>query len=64
MIYGSETRPLLVDVRLMFEKAEMQMVRWMCGISMEDRTHKELRRLVGVQPITTVNRNGRLRWCG
>ena len=37
MIYRSETRPLLVDVGLKFERAEMQMIRWMCGISMKDR---------------------------
>ena len=35
MTYGSETRPLLVDV-LKFERAGMQMIRWMCGISMKD----------------------------
>ena len=61
MSYGSETRPLLVDVALKFERAEMQMIRWMCGISMKDRrANKELRRLVGVEPITS----GRLRWYG
>ena len=39
------------------------MIRWMCGISMIDRrTNEELRRLVGVEPITTVIRSGRLRW--
>ena len=27
MTYGSETRPLLVDVGLKFERAEMQMIR-------------------------------------
>ena len=33
----------------------MQMIRWMCGISLKDRMiHEELRRLVGVEPITTV----------
>ena len=37
MTYGSETRPLLVDVGLKFERADMQMIRWMCGISMKDR---------------------------
>ena len=37
MTYGSETRPLLVDVGLKFERAEMQMIGWMCGISMNDR---------------------------
>ena len=61
MTYGSETRPLLVDVGLKFERAEMQMIRWMCGISMKDRrTTEELRRLL----ITTVIRSGRLRWYG
>ena len=48
MTYRSETRPLLVNVGIMFERAERQMIRWMCGISMKDRrTNKELRRLVG-----------------
>ena len=31
MIYGSKTRLLLADVGLKFERAEMQMIRWMCG---------------------------------
>ena len=61
--YGSETSPLLIDVGLKFERAEMQMIRWMCGISLKDRrTNEELRRLVGV--ITTFIRSGRLRWYG
>ena len=60
MSYGSETRPLLVDVEVKFESAVMQMIRWMCGISMKDRRiNEELRRLVGVEPITTV-----IRWYG
>ena len=49
MTYGSEIRPLLVNVGLIFERAEMQMIRWMCGISTKHRrTNEELRRLVGV----------------
>ena len=31
MTYGNETRPLLVDVGLRFERAELHMIRWMCG---------------------------------
>ena len=55
----SETMPLLVDVGLKFEREEMQMIRWMCRISMKDRrTNEELRRLVGVEAITTVIRSG------
>ena len=34
LTYESEARPLLADVGLMFERAEMQMIRWMCGVSM------------------------------
>ena len=63
MTYGSETRPLLVDVGLKSERADMQMIRWRCGISLKDRrTNEELRRLVGVEPITTFIGSGRLRW--
>ena len=36
MTYGSETRPLLADVGLKFERAEMQMIRWMGGVSLKD----------------------------
>ena len=47
LTYGSETRPLLVDVGLKFERAEMQMIIWMCDISMKDRrTNEELRMMV------------------
>ena len=59
MTLGSETRLLLVNVGLKIERAEMQMIKWMCGVS-----SVELRRLVGVEPITTVIRSGRLRWYG
>ena len=49
MNYESRTRILLLDVGLKFERAEMQMIRWMCGVSMKDRrTNEELRKLVGV----------------
>ena len=63
MPYGSETRPLLVDVGLKFERTDMQMIRWMCSVSMKDRrTSKELRRLLGVETISTVIRSGSLGW--
>ena len=65
MTYGSETRPLFADVALKFERAEMQMIRWMCDVSLKDRrTSEELRKLVGHEIITTVIRSGRLRWYG
>ena len=55
MTYGTDTDPLLADVELKFERAEMQMIRWMCGVSMKDRmTSEAFRKLVEVEPITTV----------
>ena len=63
MTYGSEARRLLVDVGLKFERADIQMIRWMCGVSMNDRrTSKELRRLLGVESIITVIIIGSLVW--
>ena len=50
--------------KLQFERAEMQMIRRMCCVSMKDRTSEELRKLVGVKPITTVISSDRLRWYG
>ena len=44
-----------------FERAEMQIIRSMCVVSMKDRrTSEELSIMAGVDPITT----GRLRWYG
>ena len=49
MTYGSETRPLLADFGLKFERAEMQMIRWMCAASLKDRRmSEELRKMVGL----------------
>ena len=54
--------PLLADVWLKFEGAAMRMIRWKCVVSMKDRmTSEELRKLVGLEPITTAIRSGRLR---
>ena len=56
MTSGSKTRPLLADIGLKFERAEKQMIIWICGIPLNDRiTSEELRKLAGVQPITTCH---------
>ena len=61
MIYGSVTRSLLAHVGLKFGRAEMQIIRWMCDVSMKYRkASEELRKLVGIEHITTVIRSGRL----
>ena len=42
----------------------MTIIIWMSGVSLNDSTSEDLRKLVGVQPITTVIRSGILRWYG
>ena len=59
LIYGSEAMPLLADVWLKFEGAAMRIIRWKCVVSMKDRTSEELRKLVGLEPITTAYHNCR-----
>ena len=41
MTYGSEIMPWLVDVWLKFKRADMYMIRWMCGVSLKDRRTSE-----------------------
>ncbi|KAK9158673.1 hypothetical protein Scep_005247 [Stephania cephalantha] len=46
-------------------KEEMRMLRWICGKTRKDRIRNiEIQRQVGVAPIDTKIREGRLRWFG
>ena len=44
------------------ERAEMRMVRWMCGVSLREKTNAELRESMGIEKISDVMRRSRLRW--
>ena len=47
------------------ERAEMMMVRWMCGVSLKDKKlSEELRHRLGIESVSDVMRRGRLRWFG
>ena len=65
MIYGSETWPMRVEHESKLERAEMRMVRWMCGVLLSERiTSKNLRERMGIEEIGIVVRRNRLRWFG
>ena len=65
MIYGSETWTMNVEQQRRLERAEMRMVRWMCGVSLRERkTSDELRRMMGIEPVVDVVKRSRLRWMG
>jgi len=37
MLHGSETWPIRKENEVAFQRAEMRMVRWMCGVKLQDR---------------------------
>ena len=48
MLHGSETWPVRKENVVTLQRAEMRMVRWMCGVKLKDRLpSKELRERLG-----------------
>jgi len=41
MLHGSETWPVRKENVVALQKAEMRMVRWMCGVKLKDKTPKQ-----------------------
>ena len=65
MLYGAETWPMTKEDVKLLERTEMRMLRWMAGVSRsERRTNQTIRTAFGVQPISLVVRQHRLRWFG
>ena len=65
MTYGSETWATKEEHCEKMERAEMRMIRWMCGVSLsENRPSAELKQWLGVTSICEVVRRNRLRWYG
>ena len=55
MLHESETWPVRKENVVALQRAEMKMVRWMCGIKLKDRLpSKELRERLGVDDIALV----------
>ena len=61
MIYGSETWAVNAEQEAKLERAEMRMVRWICGVSLREKTNAELRESMGIEKISDVMRCSRLR---
>jgi len=62
MLHESETWPENV---VALQRAEMRMVRWMCGTKLKDRfPSKELRDRLDINGIALVLQQNRLRWYG
>jgi len=65
MLHGSETWPVRKENVVALQRAEMRMVRWMCGSKLKDRlSSKELRERLGIDDIALVLQQNGLRWYG
>ena len=65
MLHGSETWPERKENVVALQRAEMRMVRWMCGVKLKDRLpSKESIERLGIDDIALVLQQNRLRWYG
>jgi len=65
MLHRSETWPVRKENAVALQQAEMRMVRWTCNVKVKDRVpSKELRERLGIDNITLILQQNRLRWYG
>ena len=65
MLHESETWPVRKENGVALQQAEMRMVKWMCGVKLQDRIpSKGLRERLGLDDIISVLQQNRLRWYG
>jgi len=65
MLHGSETWSVRKENEVALQQAEMRMVRWMCGVTLQDRVpSKGLREILGLDDIISVLQQNRLQWYG
>ena len=63
MLHGSETWPVRKENVVALQRAEIRMVRWMCGTKLKDRfPSRQLREILGIDDITLELQQNRLRW--
>ena len=65
MLYGMETTSLKKTEEKKMDVAEMRMLRWMCGVTREDRIRNDyIRGSTNVVKVSKKAQKGRLRWYG
>jgi len=54
-----------VEHELKLNRTEMSMIRWMCGVKLNERKKsEELRELSGLEPVRMMINKSRLKWFG
>ena len=65
MLYGTEATSVKKADEKKMDVAEMRMLRWMCGVTQEDKIRNEyIRGSTKVVEVSKKMQEGRLRWYG
>ena len=64
LMHGSETWPMKVEHELKLNRTEMSMIRWMCGVKLNERRKVKNSELLGLEPVSLMIKKSRLRWFG
>jgi len=64
MLHGSQAWSVRKENVMALQRAEIIMVRWMCGVKLKDRLPKELRERLCIDDIALALQQNRLRWYG
>jgi len=65
MLHGRETWLVRKENEVALQRAEMKMIRWICGMKLQDRIpSKKFRKRLGLDDIISVLQQNRLRWYG
>jgi len=65
MLHGSETWPETKENEVALQRAEMRIVRWMCGMKLQDRIpSKGLTERLALDDIVSVLQRNKLQWYG
>jgi len=63
MLHGIENWPVRKENEVELQQADMRMVKWMCGVKLQDRVpSKGLRERLGLDDIISVLPQKGLRW--
>ena len=55
LMHGSETWPMKVQHELKLNRTEMSMIRWMCGVKLNEwKKSEELRELLGSETVSLM----------
>ena len=56
-MHGSVTWPMKVEHQLKMNRTEMSMIRWMCGVELNERKKsEELTELLRLEPVSLMNK--------